>query len=452
MKKLKTIIFFSFINLIFNYVIYLNFSSFNSNNNNNTNKNIINNLLNTNINTEICIGDPKQCNKFLIDINFYAFFILSKDTKNIKNISNKFNQNLSETFSINSYENHYYSPYFQYGTESYDLIHLKTIENEEIFMNDTDFLLVNELSSYEEVINKFEYFSGNIGLGIFDYNELSCSFKINYGFVYSLKKEKIIDNNIFFFKFDNEKKGKLFFGEKPHNLFPYEFKYENYIEKRASSYFVTIHWVIEIDSMFFGYENFKNNLTYFLFDVQNGMIRADGYFKEIVDRNFFNKEIKKGNCFEIIEDYIYYYCNKKANFNNFKDLKFYSHSYNYTFVFNKDELFYSYENKKYFLIYFPNSKDSKSNNWILGTIFLKKYLFVFNSDSKTIGFYKKEFSINKIKNKNTILIIILICISILILISLIYIIIFCLKKERKKKAFELNEDYVYQLAENINNS
>ena len=185
MKKLKTIIFFSFINLIFNYVIYLNFSSFNSNNNN-SNKNIINNLLNTNINTEICIGDPKQCNKFLIDINFYAFFIISKDTKNIKNISNKFNQNLSETFSINSYENHYYSPYFQYGTESYDLIHLKTIENEEIFMNDTDFLLVNELASYEEVINKFEYFSGNIGLGIFDYNELTCSFKINYGFVDSL--------------------------------------------------------------------------------------------------------------------------------------------------------------------------------------------------------------------------------------------------------------------------
>ena len=199
MKKLKTIIFFSFINLIFNYVIYLNFSSFNSNNNKNTNKNIINNLLNTNINTEICIGDPKQCNKFLIDINFYAFFIVSKDTKNIKNISNKFNQNLSETFSFNSNESHYYSPYFQYGTESYDLIHLKTIENEEIFMNDTDFLLVNELASYEEIINKFEYFSGNIGLGIFDYNELSCSFKINYGFVYSLKKENIIINNFLFF-------------------------------------------------------------------------------------------------------------------------------------------------------------------------------------------------------------------------------------------------------------
>ena len=101
------------------------------------------------------------------------------------------------------------------------------------------------------------------------------------------------------------------------------------------------------------------------------------------------------------------------------------------------------------MIYFPNSKESKSNNWILGKVFLKKYLFVFNSDSKTIGFYKEENNLNKIKNKNSILLVILICISIVILISLIYIISFCLKKERKKKAFELNEEYVYQLAENI---
>jgi len=431
MKILKTIIFFSFINFIYNSVVYLDLNSFNFNNDTITRKDIINSLFNTNINSEICVGNPKQCRKFLIDLNFYPFFIVSKDTKNINNISNKFNQELSTTYSfVNSNESkHYYSPYFQYGVDSKDLIYINSIENEEFFMNNTNFLLVNELASYEKILNKYEYFSGSVGLGVFDYNEYTCCFKMDFGFIFSLKKEKIIENSNFFFKFDkkNDKIGKLFFGEKPHNLFPYEFKYEKYVEKHASNYFITIHWVIEIDNVYFGFGNFVN-FTYCLFDVQNGMIMADGGFKEIVDRNFFNEEIKKGNCgIEIIEDYIYYYCNKKANLKNFEDVKFYSHDYNYTFVFTKDDLFYTYNNTKYFLIYFPKSDASKSNTWILGKVFLKKYLFVFNSDSKTIGFYKEDIVINKLKNKNSILLIILICISILILISLIYIIIFYLK-------------------------
>ena len=452
MKILKTINFFSFINLICNSVIYLNFSSFNSNNLT-TKKEIISKILDTNMNTEICIGSPKQCQNFLIDINFYPFFIVSKDAKDIRNISNKFDRNLSKTYSfLDSNESkHFYSPYFQYGVESSDLIHVTSIENEEILMNETNFLLVNELASYENVLKKYEHFSGMIGLGVFDYNEYTCCFRVNLGFIFSLKKGKIVENNNFFFKFDknNDEVGKLFFGEKPHNLFPDEYKFERYVEKHASNYFITIHWVIEVDNVYFGFGKFVN-FTYCLFDVQNGMILADGYFKEIVDDKFFGEEFKKGNCqFEIIDDYIYYYCNKKANLKNFYDVKFYSHDYNYTFVFTKDDLFYTYENTKYFLIYFPNSKESKSNNWILGKVFLKKYLFVFNSDSKTIGFYKEENNLNKIKNKNSILLVILICISIVLLISLNYIIIFCLKKERKKKAFELNEEYVYQLAENI---
>ena len=77
-------------------------------------------------------------------------------------------------------------------------------------------------------------------------------------------------------------------------------------------------------------------------------------------------------------------CDKNFNTEKFPTLYFYHMDYNYTFELTHKDLFQIRGDKKYFLIIF----DSDSNYpWKFGKIFLQKYLFNFDTDSKTIGFY-----------------------------------------------------------------
>ena len=102
------------------------------------------------------------------------------------------------------------------------------------------------------------------------------------------------------------------------------------------------------------------------------------------------------------------------------------------------------------------SKNENRNNWRFGEIFLKKYFFTFNHESKKIGFYIKSTNKTKdedIKNKEKIKInyyIILFFIDIILLIiEFGFCIYSCHNKyfryNRKKRANELIDDnYDYQ--------
>ena len=57
-------------------------------------------------------------------------------------------------------------------------------------------------------------------------------------------------------------------------------------------------------------------------------------------------------------------------------------------------LFFEFKERYYFLVIFQEEKYS-NNNWYLGLPFIKRYQFIFNYDSKTIGFYNEN-----IKEKN----------------------------------------------------
>ena len=85
--------------------------------------------------------------------------------------------------------------------------------------------------------------------------------------------------------------------------------------------------------------------------------------------------------------------------------------------------------------------------WYLGLPFLNRYQFIFNHDSKTIGFYNenlKEKNIINNKNKSfnaKYIIIIFICVIILIgLIYSAYRIGVNVNSQRRKRANELTDD------------
>ena len=103
----------------------------------------------------------------------------------------------------------------------------------------------------------------------------------------------------------------------------------------------------------------------------------------------------KDKCnYEIMDEkYGIFICDKNFNVNNFPTLYFYNHIYNYTFEMNFTNLFFDKNDKKYFLIVFDYTK---TNVWTFGTLFLKQYAFIFNTNEKTIGFYNKDIIVNKI--------------------------------------------------------
>ena len=68
--------------------------------------------------------------------------------------------------------------------------------------------------------------------------------------------------------------------------------------------------------------------------------------------------------------------------------------FQYNFTLNFEDLYIKKNNYIFLKIIF---EENQNLDWVLGAPFLSKYLFIFNSDSKEIGFYSKNIN-NKIEN------------------------------------------------------
>ena len=141
--------------------------------------------------------------------------------------------------------------------------------------------------------------------------------------------------------------------------------------------------------------------------------------------------------------------------NNFPDLILYNHDFNKNFSLTKFDLFAFNTNANsdtnlYFLI--VNGID-KEKRWILGIPFLKKYVFSFDYDKKRIGHYAnygKDIDNNNDDNENEVNFFSSLTFKILIIIistGIVFILGMAfnnyLKKSRKKRANELDDDYEY---------
>ena len=71
---------------------------------------------------------------------------------------------------------------------------------------------------------------------------------------------------------------------------------------------------------------------------------------------------------------------------SFPDLFFEKKEFETIFNLTYEDLFILDESNNKYIFLILNSRLNK--NWILGSVFLRKYQFTFNTDSKTIGYYK----------------------------------------------------------------
>ena len=121
-------------------------------------------------------------------------------------------------------------------------------------------------------------------------------------------------------------------------------------------------------------------------------------------------------------------------------MEFHSKELNFTFSFKPEELFMKIKDKFIFLICFNSKKYEEE--FAFGYFVLQKYLIIFEQERKLIGFYK----INKTSYSYSWILTILFGI---IIIGLIYYIFLILKKKRKIRANELEDNFEYLPQKNI---
>jgi hypothetical protein len=204
-----------------------------------------------------------------------------------------------------------------------------------------------------------------------------------------------------------------------------------------------------------------------LFNFDKGLIRSPNEYYLLIKNNFFNQYLNLNICKEIsLTQYFSrsIVCDKnKLNadefYKSFPTLYFSHSELSYIFELTSKDLFIEKNNKIYFMI--STYSDEK---WYLSEIFVKKYLFSFDQDKKSIGFYK---TINKNQeittdngnnngnsNSQSSIGIVFLCIGIGLIIINVIIFGVCLWKKncgvnRRRRANELKDDnYDYLADEN----
>ena len=235
-------------------------------------------------------------------------------------------------------------------------------------------------------------------------------------FINSMKKYKILNKYLFFIYYNENKNnddfdnfnGNIFFGY-THNIkeFNDKFKENNFFEflagYRPNS---LVYWDIKFDNIYFGNIPQEKNITHKQTELAGNMRMSMGSdeYQDYINKNFFDEYIKRNICQlkKILNytDYMYYECknNKEFDIKKFPTLKLELKElvYKFNFSLNYKDLFFTHDNHIYFGIFFDKFfKLRFQPRWKLGSTLFRKYLFVFNQDTKKIGFYK-----NALRNDN----------------------------------------------------
>lgn len=345
----------------------------------------------------LSIGTPPQIAPFQLNINSQTFYVPNK----------YFSPNKSSTYkSLSKEEESYTYGDVKAGFNAKDILKLDNLEEEINFIFETKTSKDNDL--------------GNIGLLI------PFVFQTDVKpFFQSLKNAGIINSYIFTLKYfsnisladtlynygiQNKPIGQFIIGDDPHNYESDKNLYnESVYNKVGAMYQIDgLHWDINFTSI---YSYFNNNnsktmipdKTFAEINPNNGYIFTTSSYFKLIKKNFFDnyKDICKEK--NLVDNYYKYIeCNKDDSFDIESFPSIYFEHKIFETIFNltyKDLFVFDEANNKYIFLILHSRL---SNNWIFGSVFLKKYQFTFNVDSRTIGYYKSmnDYKRDDSKEKN----------------------------------------------------
>ena len=290
----------------------------------------------------------------------------------------------------------------------------------------------------------------------------------NSNFISLLKDNNIIKDSNWAIKFynNNENKndfdGEFIIGALPHEYFQKDYNQNQLIISNVLNYKYYQDWELQFKSIYFLKQNSEikdvinnididNNENIILvdsnvnieFDIDIKLILGTKKYYNKINEYYFKKNQDKCDYKILDNKYGIFICSNNLIVDDFPALFFYNHIYNYTFQMNYTNLFLDIDDKKYFLIVFD---ESKLDIWTFGSLFLKQYFFIFNTNEKTIGFYNSEIY----REYNGIKIWTYLFFAFLILITGIGGFFLGKKvyyKVRGKKIYELNDGFIYKSSE-----
>ena len=431
-------------------------------------------LYNSYIYTNIKIGTPEYNIKTLFSLWTPHFSITpTKNPTDIKDSSSYYNMLKSNSFKNISCINKFYvlskndiSAKEKFIFKGYNL---KNKTYDDITIEDLDFILGVNNSNFNESESENGVYYLTIGL------QVRTSYTDKFNLVYLLKEKNITKNYDWFITFNdrNNRKGDLYtlnnlimstpqlvIGGCPHNFQPDIFLEENLKISHSQNYY----WMLYFKNIYY-YANDTTNIKQKMlhcqvqFNLNQNYIIATPDYHYNIKNDFFNDYLSKNICHWYNNSIIEiegYYCDKSDEFNinnlkKFQKIYFEHKEFNYTFELSYQDLFVEYNGKIWFLIVLMKGNE---DNWFFGSIFFRKYQFVFNPDSKMINFYDINITDennngDEDKNKNGklmyFLVIFGIIISWIIFIVLgIFIGKYIYKKYNKKhRANELDDKYEY---------
>ena len=399
--------------------------------------------------TEIRVGTESQKIKLRLEFENYIFYIAGKNSSS----EIEFDQKKSKTYQ-------------KLGKKA--IIINKSNLEEAILSSDYIYYDKNNNKKYNTTFllgtKTYQDKSGGlIGLNLEDEKEIKEYEK--YNFMNEIKRIGLIKDLYFTIKYSDKNSGTLIIGDLPHN-YNKNYKKENYKDIYADFSNNDLTWKIKFDEIYIGIDENPQNKTkvhdyaYAYFRIEKNIIQATEEYRQILLKSFMTEQINNNLCFQTESHYFYsYYCKKEADISKMKNIYLYNNKLEYTFVLTYKDLFYynEYDENQYLLIIFSSEPDEEENGyndfWILGEPFFRKYQFVFDKNSKRIGFYKniENQKINEqswfSKNKWYIFLIALLVILCLILTGLI-ILFLRNKPKRKIKANELDDEFDYSSEKN----
>ena len=446
---------------------------------NNNEENILSDMINYNIYTKISIGTPPQSVAHFIEpqANFFEY-----KYKSISNINNT---------SIN-YENLYKSKQNFFYSENSSSTFKNHSDDPRAY---TDIIYFNESlkTNFSFVIYYFnrpeKYKTGCIGLSapieFYDLDERDRNY-----FIYQLKHLQLIEDYIWTVNYENKDLnynfkdddiiGKITFGKYPHKYSPNIYNEDEMIQiySKTGSFFQGF-WTLSINQVKFNLSDVNsiegnstlefNILSSYIIGTKNYQTKIESkIFEDLINQKKCKKEIIKENINQKDEYSIYSCDNDKSFYDNyikkFPELYFVRADNEIYFMFFYKDLFKLINNRWYFMIIFNEQKTENTNKWIMGEVFLRKYVTSFNIDAKTLIFYKNQIDSKNKENQNdnndneegsnksvNFRIIIEIVMAVVIVILVILLAYKISQKTRKKRANELDDNnYEYTSGEGEN--
>ena len=204
-------------------------------------------------------------------------------------------------------------------------------------------------------------------------------------------------------------------------------------------------WGINFKQVNFNHTSVSSFSSQSLIKVENNFITAPKNFLPVLEREFLNLAEVRDKCRVLLSHkYEFVLCNKDLDVEKFPKLEFYSDELDHTFTFEGKDLFvYDSKNDNYLFLIVFDLYTPVETSWELGLPFLRKEKLFFDMDKENLGVCL-EAAQPKENSMYLVLNVALICFLLAVIVGLLFMM--PSKKERKKRANELVEDYEYTKA------